>query len=162
MTRSTAILYFFTGKMASGKSTYAQKLLQQTTSAFFSEDALLAALYPGEIVDIPTYANFSGKVRSALTHPMVHMLSTGMSVILDFPANTQEQRKWMQRLIDQSGARHELHYINRTDAVCKAQLAKRAKEHPERGATDTCEMFEAINPYFEPPNDSEGFNVILH
>lgn len=155
-------LVIFCGKMASGKSTLARQIAEQNSYSLMSEDALLGALYPDQIADVPSYANFAGKLKLALSPILINLLRNGTSVVWDFPANTVNQRKWIRDIIVQAGAGHEFHYLHSSDAVCKAQLAKRAIEEPDRHATDTEVMFDAMSSYFEPPSSVEGFKIILH
>ena len=81
---------------------------------------------------------------------VIDVLSTGTSVVLDFPANTVKQRAFLVQLAEKANAAHELHYLDVSDAECKKQLLKRASENPDRAATDTLDMFDAISRYFEP------------
>ena len=155
-------LFIFCGKMASGKSTLAAEIAKKASSVLISEDLLLDTLYPNHIVDIATYVQYSGKLKAAMAPILVDLLSRGTSVVLDFPANTTEQREWMTNLIKQSGAKSEFHYLDCSDAVCKAQLKKRIVDEPERHATDTVEMFDVMTKYFVPPVSEEGFQIIFH
>lgn len=159
---SKGTIYIFCGKMASGKSTLAKKISEQNSLTLISEDALLSALYPAQIVDVSSYVEFSGKLKLAMTPILVDLLLTGTSVVLDFPANTVNQRKWMKDVISQSDAYYEFHYLNSSEAICKDQLKTRAVKEPERHATDTAEMFDAITKYFEPPTYDEGFEILHH
>lgn len=93
---------------------------------------------------------------------LIDLLRNGTSVVLDFPANTVKQRAWMHNLLMDADARHELHYLDCSDDSCRARLKIRAQQEPERHATDTAEMFDAITRYFEPPSDDEGFDIYLH
>ena len=81
-------LYMFCGKMASGKSTLASKIAKQKTAVLISEDHLLGSLYPGEVIDVPSYVRCSGKVKLAMGQVVIDILVSGGSVVLDFPANT--------------------------------------------------------------------------
>lgn len=155
-------LTIFCGKMASGKSTLAREIAEKHSLVLISEDALLASLYPGQIVDVNTYAQYSGKVKSAMRTMLVDLLRTGTSIVLDFPANTIDQRKWIKDIVEQAEAHSEFHYLNCSDDLCKAQLKKRAVNEPERHATDTVEMFDVISKYFEPPTADEGFEILHH
>jgi predicted kinase len=155
-------LYFFTGKMAAGKSTLAASLVQACDAVLLGEDELLLALFPNQISDVQSYVSFSGKIKTALFAHLRDLLRKGVSIVLDFPANTLEQRAWMRQLIDESGALHELHYIQCSDELCKTQLAARALQHPERVATDTPEVFDAITKYFQAPDKDENFNIVYH
>jgi len=155
-----SMLYLLCGKMASGKSTLSQKLSQEMGALLISEDGLLATLYPAEITDMPTYLTFSNRLKSAIEPIVVDFLLLKGSIVLDFPANTVSQRAWLLGLATKANASHELHYISASDSTCKARLQKRALEAPERAATDTVEMFDAISKYFEPPSAIEGLNVV--
>jgi len=154
-------LYLLCGKMAAGKSTLSTDLSRNLRVVVLSEDELLARLFPGEITDIPSYSKMSERLKSAIGDVVVDLLSNGVSLILDFPANTASQRAWLRGLADQAKVNHELHYIDVSDSICKTQLLKRAIEHPERASTDTIEMFDAISKYFEPPSEEEGLNIML-
>ena len=85
----------------------------------------------------------------------------GTDVVMDFPANTLAQREWFREIFSEIQAGHRLIYIDLPDEVCKAQVAKRRIEQPQRAATDTPEMFEQITRYFVPPATDEGFNTTV-
>ena len=158
----TGTLFVFCGKMASGKTTLAKEISQERSSILISEDALLEKLYPDQINDVSSYVHFSGKLKSAMKPILVELLHYGVSIVLDFPANTIDQRKWIKGIIDESKAHHVFHYLDSSNSLCKSQLNKRAFEEPERRATDTAEMFDAISRYFEPPTSDEGFEIVTH
>lgn len=157
---SQATLHLVCGKMASGKSTFAKRHAAELKLIYLSEDELLANLYPGEIADLPAYVDKSGKLKAALKEVIVQLLQSGFSVVLDFPANTVKQRQWLVNLANESGASHVLHFIDQSDDVCKLQLEKRVAENPERAATDTPEMFDAITQFFVAPMADENINVV--
>ena len=123
---------------------------------------MLGKLYAGEITDVPGYVQCSAKLKSALRPIIVSLLENGTSIVLDFPANTVDQRKWMKGIVDESNALYEFHYLDRSDEECKAQLSERASKEPHRRGTDTPEMFDAITRYFEPPVSDEGFELTIH
>lgn len=145
--------------MAAGKSTFAQQLSSRKNLLLLSEDELLATLYPDEVTDITAYADRSGRLKSALETLIVNMLAKGISIVMDFPANTTTQRSWLTNLAKSAGADHELYFLDVPDSICKAQLKKRAVENPDRAATDTEEMFDAITRYFEAPQEAEELNI---
>lgn len=155
------MLYLLCGKMAAGKSTLAKELSEQHGLVVFSEDTLLESLYPGEIKDLAGYAAFSNRLKQTLQPVLIELLRTGTSLVLDFPANTIEQRKWLIGLAAQANVAHELHYLQRTDAQCKRQLKKRARENSARLRTDTPEMFDAVTLYFQEPGEDENLNLII-
>jgi len=157
----SATLYLLCGKMAAGKSTLSKGLSRNLGIVIICEDEWLATLFPGDIIDIPSYVKMSDRLKSAIENMVVELLSTGVSLILDFPANTASQRAWLVGLAEQAKAKHELHYIDVPDSICKTQLLKRAAENPERVSTDTIDMFDAISKYFEAPSEKEGLNIVF-
>jgi len=154
-------LFLLCGKMASGKSTLAAKLADEHKAFVLSEDEWLATLFPGEITQLSDYVKFSNRMKPLVEKTVLGVLSRGVSVVMDFPANTRDQRAALLELSSKAGVGHELHYIDRSDSECKAQLLKRAAENPSRAATDTPEMFDAMVQYFEPPVDSEGLTLMV-
>ena len=159
---SVTTLHFFCGKMAAGKSTLARELAREHEAVLLEEDHFLAALFPREIRSIADYVKFSSRVKDALSEHIVSLLRRGISVVLDFPANTQNQRRWFRQLIGSAEVAHELHYLDVSDEVCRAQLRERSKSLPEGSPFTSDAEFEAITKYFQPPTAEEGFNVVLH
>jgi predicted kinase len=95
------------GKIASGKSTLAHQLAEAPATLLISEDRWLAALYRDEMNSVADYVRCSAKLRAAMTPHLIALLESGLSVVLDFPANTLSLRKWMRELPNPP-----LHYRN--------------------------------------------------
>jgi predicted kinase len=155
-------LHFLCGKMAAGKSTFARELARVHQAVLLEEDHFLAALFPGEIRSIEDYIEYSSRVKEALTEHIVSLLRRGISVVLDFPANTLNQRRWFRQLIGSTQVAHELHYLDVSDEVCKAQLRERSRALPPGSPFTSEAEFEAVTKYFQPPAAEEGFNVVTH
>ena len=158
----TGKLLFFCGKMAAGKSTLARDLARQENAILLVEDEFLARLYPGEIADIAAYVKCSRRIKDALAPHVAALLARGVTVVLDFPGNTRTQRGWFRELIDTTGARHELHFVDASDDVCKRQLRDRSEGLPAGSRWTSDAEFDAVTAYFEPPIGDEGFHVIRH
>ena len=92
---------------------------------------------------------------------IVDVLRQGLSVVLDFPANTVTYRSWMRSLITQAEVAHELHLLDFPDSVCKQRLQQRnaGGEHSYQVDEATYDLFTS---YFVPPTADEGFNVVVH
>jgi predicted kinase len=157
---TNATLYFMCGKMGAGKSTHARQLARDRDALLLFQDELLATLFPGEIQDVPSFVKYSGRLKDALFNPICDLLSRGVSVVLDFPGNTRNQRQWFRELCERSDVAHELHYIDASDDVCKRQLRQRSEALPAGSAWTTDAEFDLITAYFQPPADDEGFNVV--
>jgi predicted kinase len=163
-THRSGKLLLVCGKMAAGKSTLSKELAAREKAVLLAQDDLLAALYPGEFVDLAAFVKYSTRLRGALAPHIVALLTKGVSVVLDFPANTKTQRAWLLELIETSACDHELHFIVAPDELCKRQLRQRSQELGlPPGAKWTTEAdFDAVTAYFDPPAADEGFNVIRH
>lgn len=155
-------LYFFCGKMASGKSTLAKRLAEREQAVLLSQDELLDTLFPGLIVNVASYLEYAGRINKMLAPHVASLLSKGLSVVLDCPANTRYQRAWFRGIIDAAGVEHELHFVDTPDATCKAQLKARSAHLPEGTKWTTDEDFELIASHFRAPEDDEQFHVIGH
>ena len=157
-----AKVIFFCGKMAAGKSTLARELAGQDNAVLLVQDDFLARLFPGEIVDIPGFMMYSSRLKDALGPHIGALLSRGLTVVLDFPGNTRDQRSWFRQLFESADVDHELHFIDASDDLCKRQLKERSKGYPAGTAWTTDAEFDAITALFEAPALEEGFNVIRH
>ena len=157
----TPTLHLLCGKIASGKSTLATALAAQPGHIKISEDRWLATLYAGEMTSVADYVRCAEKLRQAMGRHVVALLQAGVSVVLDFPANTLANRQWMRSLITASGAAHRLHFIDVSDEICKARLhARNAEGDHDFAATDA--QFELITRHFVPPDEQEGFTLIRY
>lgn len=155
-------LIFVCGKMAAGKSTLAKALAEREAAVLLELDHFLARQFPGEIVDIPSFVKYSARIREALTPHICSLLSMNVSVVLDFPGNTRNQRSWFHQLCLRAGVEHELHFIEASDEICRHQLRERSRSLPPGTKWTTDAEFDAITAYFEPPATDERFNVIHH
>jgi predicted kinase len=159
---TAAKLIFLCGKMAAGKSTLARDLAERESAILLVQDQLLDALFPGEITDIPGFVKCSSRLKNALAPHVCALLAKGISVVLDFPANTKGQRAWFRGIFERANVGHELHFVDASDALCKKQLKDRSKNQPPGTPWTTEAEFETITAYFQAPAGDEGFNVIRH
>ena len=153
-------LYMLCGKIGAGKSTLAARLAAQPATVLISEDLWNSTLFPGELNSIEDYTRYSRRVRDAMGPHVAALLKAGLSVVLDFQANTLTTRGWMRAIFEAAGAAHELHFLDLTDETCKQRLRARnaAGAHPCQASEADYELFTR---YFVPPSPDEGFNVIV-
>ena len=154
-------LYLLCGKIAAGKSTLARRLAARPRTLLISEDHWTSNLFSGDLRTIEDYGRCSARLRAAIGPHIVDILRQGLSIVLDFPANTVSSRNWMRSLITQSGAAHELHLLDVPDMICKQRLRARnaGGEHPFQVSEADFDLFTS---YFAVPGLSEGFNVVIH
>ena len=161
MKRETMLL-FFCGKMAAGKSTLAKSLAEHHDAVLLVQDDLLATLYPGEIRSVSDYGRCCSRLKAALSPTIQSLLRNGNPVVLDFPANTRQQRAWFRELFEATQVHHELHFLDVPNELCKKQLRERSRDLPPGSPWTSEAEFDEITEYFESPTVEEGFNVVLH
>lgn len=161
LSSSSATLHFLCGKIAAGKSTLATKLAAQPGTLLISEDRWLAALYPGQIQGIADYARCAARLRDAMGAHVAALVGAGVSVVLDFPANTLSARQWLLEVARQAGCPHQLHYLQASDALCKARLRARNAGGTHAFSTSD-EQYDAITAYFVEPDPQEGLTIVPH
>ncbi|SRR6266545_3259869 len=154
-------LYLLCGKIAAGKSTLAQRLAARPATLLISEDHWTSHLFADDLKTIEDYGRLSARLRAAMGPHVVEILRQGLSVVLDFPANTVRNRDWMRSLISAAQVAHELHLLDVPDAVCKQRLRERnaGGAHPFQASDAEYDQFTS---YFVPPGPNEGFNVVVH
>jgi predicted kinase len=153
-------LHLLSGKIAAGKSTLAAQLAADG-AVLVSEDVWLAALFADQMTRVQDYVRCSAKLRAVMGPHVAALLGAGVSVVLDFPANTVATRAWMREIIDQSGADHQMHVLDVPDEVCLQRLhARNAGGDHAFAATEA--QFWAITKHYQPPTEDEGFNIVHH
>ncbi|MFC5438383.1 AAA family ATPase [Rhodanobacter umsongensis] len=156
-----AILHFMCGKMGAGKSTFAMAMASSNAAVLLSEDDLLRDLYPGGVTDLGSYVTLSGRIKRALADHICALLRQGISVVLDFPANTAAQRAWFRKLIESSGVSHQLHYLDVPNDTCRHQLRERRARNGSDPLQDDA-TFDALLAHFAAPTPEERFTVVRH
>lgn len=101
------------------------------------------------------------QIREVVGPLVIDLLRAGVTVVLDFPANTPQDRQWLRGLADVVGVSHCVHYIEVGDDTCRARLHLRNQrgEH-EFAATDA--EFDLITSYFCAPGEGEGLRIEVH
>jgi len=158
--KTETTLHLLCGKMAAGKSTLAKKLAKKHNAILLVEDEWLLTLYPEEIKKIPDYIKYSLRLKNIVLQHIRLLLLHGLPVVLDFPANTKEQRKYLRTIFEKENIGHILHYVDTSNDLCKHQLRQRSKDKSDGSAFTTDAEFDAITKYFQPPSEDEGFNII--
>jgi predicted kinase len=154
-------LYLLCGKIAAGKTTLARRLASRPATLLVSEDYWTSHLFADDLKTIEDYGRLSARLRAAMGPHIVDILRHGLSVVLDFPANTVKQRSWMRSLIVDANAAHELHWLDIPDAVCMERLRNRnaGGDHPFQVSDAEYAQFTS---YIVTPGSDEGFHLIVH
>jgi predicted kinase len=154
-------LYLLCGKIAAGKSTLARHLAARPATLLISEDHWTSNLFSGDLRTIDDYARYSARLRAAMGPHIVDILQRGLSIVLDFPANSVSNRNWVRTLFTRANVAHELHLLDTPDTMYKQRLRERnaGGEHPFEVSEAEYDLFTS---YFVPPGPNEGFNVVVH
>lgn len=161
MSEGETTLHLLVGKICAGKSTLAAELGQAPGTVVVSEDAWLSALFGDEMRTVADYVRCSAKLRVAMEPHLIALLRAGLSVVLDFPANTPATRVWMRGLFEKAGCRHRLHFLDVPDEVCKLRLQRRNADGTH-AFTVSDEEFDRILSHFVAPGDDEGFEIVVY
>ena len=161
MKQTSPVLHLLCGKIAAGKSTLASNLSATSNSILISEDQWLKALFSDQMETGADYVRCSERLRSIMKPHVAMLLTAGTSVVLDFAANTVGQRRWMHDIIRETGAAHQLHFLDVPDDVCLDRLrARNATGVHEFSPTE--EQFQQFSRHFVAPTPEEGFEIVTH
>ena len=151
-------LHLLCGKAGAGKSTLADRLAATPGTISLSQDAWTATLWPGELSTIADYRDRAARLDTAMRPHLVALLRAGVSLVLDWPANTTISRAWMRDLAAQGDAACRLHWLDMSDDAAWSRCAARnaVGDHPYRM---TRAQFDEITAYFEPPTQAEGLAI---
>ncbi|MEO0371727.1 MAG: ATP-binding protein [Pseudomonadota bacterium] len=155
------MLHFFCGTVASGKSTLAAEIAASPGHVLLSEDAWLHALFADELKTLDDYVRCTRKLRTAMGPHVVELLRAGLSVVLDFSANTPQQRAWMKGIAQETGVDHCLHVMTTSDETCLTRLRARNASGTHPFAVSEAQFHE-ISQLVSRPAEDEGFVTVLH
>jgi len=153
-------LTFICGKMGAGKSTKSKSLAAEKNAVLLSEDEWLTSLYQDQIHSFDDYLKFSAVLKPLVKTLVQDTLRTGTNVVMDFPANTVKQRRWLKQLSCEVKCGHELVFLDLSDEQCLLQIEKRRVEQPERAQFDNETVFNHVTKFFEAPSDDEAINIV--
>ncbi len=161
MPSETPTLHLLCGKIASGKSHLAARLARQDNAVILAEDTWLHGLYGDQMSSVADFVRYSARLRSVVGPHVVDLLNAGVSVVLDFQANTVEARRWMRDVLAETKAAHVLHHLDVPDEVCLERLRARNADGAHPFAV-TEAQFEKISAHFVAPSEEEGFDIVVH
>ncbi len=154
-------LHVLAGRICAGKSTLADRLVRSPATVVVREDEWLGTLFGDDMKSVADFVRCSARLRAAMTPHLVDLLQSGLSVVLDFQANTVAARQWMRDVAGTAGSACRLHFLDVSEDECRARLRRRNAEgrHP---FTVTDEQFDAISAHFVAPGSEEGFEIVVY
>ncbi len=125
------------------------------------EDEWHSGLYGEQLGSTHDYLRCMTLLRGVVGPHVAELLNAGLSVVLDFQANTVDARSWMRGTLDETKAAHVLHLLDVPEEVCLARLKARNASGAHPFAV-TEAQFRQISRHFVPPRPEEGFDVQIH
>lgn len=159
---TVATLHFFCGKAGAGKSTTARALAAAGAGLLLSEDVWLARLYGDQIRVFDDTVRCSQRLQSVAAPLVVELLTRGVSVVMDFQANTRRRRSWFRAIVEEARADHLLHVLDTPDALCLQRIRQRNAEMPEGASRLTEADYWHVTSFFEAPQVAEGLRMRTH
>ncbi len=161
MSACSTKLHLLCGLAGSGKSTLACQLAQETGAVVLSEDTWLSALYGSEMLSLADYVRCADRLRQVMGPHVAALLQADQTVVMDFPANTREARRWLRSLVGEAGVSAKLHFLDVPISICRDRVLARCQNgaHPFQLTSD---QFDKLASHFEIPVASEGFDLVLH
>lgn len=161
MSPTSPTLHLLCGKIAAGKSTLAAKLASSRGTVLIAEDDWLNALFADDMSTASDYLQCASRLREILGPHISSLLNAGVSVVLDFQANTVESRVWMHDILETTNASHQLHVLAPPDDVCLERLRNRNKQGDHPFAVTEAQFFQ-FSKHFVAPSPDEGFDIVVH
>ncbi|MCR9156666.1 MAG: ATP-binding protein [Rhodobacteraceae bacterium] len=152
-------LHVICGKIAAGKSTLAAELGAAPNSVVIAEDDWLAALFKDQMSTGQDYMRCAAKLKTVMGPHVASLLCKGVTVVMDYPANTVDFRRWMREVATAGGAHSIIHVLDVPDDVCLARLKARNAAGAHAFAASEAQ-FRQFNKYYKPPAAEEGFDEI--
>lgn len=161
MAQSTPTLHLICGRIAAGKSTLARTLSQPAQVICIQEDDWLATLFGDQMTSVQDYVEVSTKLRGIMAPHITQLLEAGVSVVLDYHANTLENRTWMRACADKAGADTLLHLLEVDEETSWQRLQQRNASGTHPFQTSRAQFLQ-ISKHYCPPKPEEGFVIQIH
>jgi predicted kinase len=152
---------FMAGRIASGKTTLAKKIASESNAILFSIDEWVGNI--GRPTNFEEYTRYFLPCRVLIGELARELLQKGVSVVLDFGGNTDNERTWAKSIYHELDCSRELYFLDVPADICANRLKKRNAKNPDKAIRKES-LLEAekagVKNYFIPPVPEDGFNVI--
>lgn len=108
------------GKIASGKSVYADRIKEQENAVMLSVDELVLSILGSELGD--KHDEITDRVQAYLFHKSLEIVNAGANVLLDWGFWTRERRQGARDFYVCHGVECEFHYIDTPDEVWRRNI----------------------------------------
>ena len=150
------------GKVGSGKTYYAKKMLEKQKAVLLSNDELLHDIFPN------THPNNEQElminINRYLVKKSVEIVNNGCDVILDWEFWKKEERKQLTQYFQERNISTLWYYVSVDDETWKKNIETRNKEVKEQDDGSSFPLNEEIldraNKLFEVPSEDENMIII--
>ena len=149
------------GKIASGKTSMAKKIMEQEKAVILSIDDVMLKLYDGCLKE--AHNQTASRIVDYFLTLIPDLLRQDISCILDYGFWTKEERKQLIRKLKEKELAYELIYLQVDDEVRKQRLFERNQLNAQKeGRQYIIEggLLERLDQRFEEPTAEEEFQVI--
>lgn len=108
------------GKIASGKSVYAERIKREENAIMLSVDELVLSVLGSELGD--KHDEITNRVQAYFFEKSVEIIKAGSNVLLDWGFWTKEKRTVARAFYDSRGIACEMHYIDTPDEVWRRNI----------------------------------------
>jgi predicted kinase len=166
----TPVAYMISGKVGSGKTTYAMRLAENTRAPVFSIDAWMAALFSADIpasgkgipIDFAWYAERVDRCEVMIWELCKQQIMQGRSVVLDLGFLRRARRKKFIDWAAAVGADIQVHFLDVDVEIRRERVAARNRHRAGTFSfAVTDEMFDFAETLFEPLDASEMDQVTV-
>lgn len=155
------VIYLLCGLGGSGKSTYAQQLVQDIGLRKFSLDEEVYRRHGRGIVELPEaeYLAVYRDVKVELDAALAALIRSQHPAVLDYGFWRRKSRDEYKQLIESHGGQWRLVYLKASPDVLRRRLAERNKRTDANAFPVTEAMLNQFIARFEEPH-GEGEEVI--
>lgn len=151
-----ATLHLICGTIASGKTTYARRMMAQKPALLLSVDEVTLAL--GGILPPERHDDATARIKQHLMQKAQEALAAGLDVIFDWGFWGAAERQATEAYLQSAGTRHVWHYIDISDKRWAMHIAKRNRA-VQRGESCAYYVDEGLKQkctaMFQPPRREE-------
>jgi len=159
------LIHFIVGNTGAGKTTYAQKLKEQTGGVLFSIDKWNKVLFLPDKLDSDGLEWFLDRIERSeeiMMDLIVQLEISNTDVILDLGLSKYAHREKFRKFANRNRVEHTLHFL---DIPKDVRLDRVMNRNLERGDTFEFEVtkknFDFMETWFERPDSIELKNAVI-
>ena len=129
------------GRIACGKTVYAQKLCMENNAVNLSCDELMLGVF-GDTLGMK-FDEVSGRCKRYLYGKALELLVCGTNVVLDWGFWSPAERRYARKMFEDAGFECQMHYVHVSEEVWRRNIAIR-NELVAKGECDAYPVDEGL------------------